>query len=58
MLGTDDIAALAVTLLLWIAAIVARVTGRRQAAGWLMWAAVVATVVAVALLHMGKGHRA
>jgi hypothetical protein len=58
MLGTDDIAALAVTLLLWITAIVTRATGRRQVAGWFLWAAVVATVVTVALLHMGKGHRA
>lgn len=58
MLGTDDIAALAVTLLLWIAAIVTRVTGRRQVTGWLLWAAVVATVATVALLHMGRGHRA
>ena len=57
MLGTDDIAAIAVTLLVWIAAIVMRLTGRRQAAGWLMWVGVVATVVTVALLHMGTGRR-
>ena len=58
MLGTDDIAAIAVTLLLWVAAMVARLVGRRQAAGWLAWAAAVATVLTVALLHLGKGHRA
>ena len=58
MLDNAELTAIAATTLLWVAARVTRLAGRRRAAIRLAYAAVVATVLTVALLEMGTGHRA
>lgn len=57
MLGDTELGAIAVTGLLWVAALAALLL-RRTRAGWLVAAAVLASIATLAVLRAGIGHRA
>ena len=58
MLGDDDLVAIGVASLLWIAALVTFLARRGRAARWLTAVAAAATLLTLFLLHTGAGRRA
>jgi hypothetical protein len=58
MLGDFELAAIAVTGLLWTGAVVSLLFRRRRLIRWMLGLAVAATLLTLAYLRAGVGHRA